>query len=491
VKIQYKDTIQRYDLAFTFKSRIQNMLPSSKRNAKKTLDPILTLQVSIDDETAALCQDSAAPSISPVTSLCFLSTNHNVTNAHDDDSESDFEDLGLQCETLAWNEENHVADATSSAHEAAARLSLAGRLVATCQANGNCLIWDLGQRKVLQRIASRDRGPGLLLSRLDGGDDTCQFVYQTRDDAGTVSVHSMECVVSAWNKSQINLATVAKFETHSRTFCAAAPCKGNPNLIVMPVQEHSFAMVRDWRIPPTDPPVAYFHGASGVHISSHPATFMESTRKQGMLMSLAMIESGGTTIACGMESGVVAFHDLAMLSGPRSFSHPCNLSLGSDPVLSLDLASSTAKKHSTKCSILAIAGLAGNAEDLIELAQEDRGRISVIKATMRDDGEFAAQLRTRLPTNDSIASVAHSIKPGAAICRFRHDGRMFAIGGWDKRLRIYDRAVPDRKLAILRGHGDSVNATDWAPDATESGLLATGSSDGQVHIWRCCPSPKG
>jgi WD40 repeat protein len=108
---------------------------------------------------------------------------------------------------------------------------------------------------------------------------------------------------------------------------------------------------------------------------------------------------------------------------------------------------------------------------------------------MQDDGEFTAQLRTRLPTSDSISSVVHSIKPGVAICRFRPDGRMFAIGGWDKRLRIYDRTVPDRQLAILRGHGDSVTATDWAADATESGLLATGSSDGQVHIWRCFPSP--
>ena len=78
-------------------------------------------------------------------------------------------------------------------------------------------------------------------------------------------------------------------------------------------------------------------------------------------------------------------------------------------------------------------------------------------------------------------------KPGVALCRFRPgDGRIFAVGGWDKRLRIFDRsaAAKSAPLAILRGHIQSVNAMDWAPDAAESGLLATGASDGRIYVWR-------
>jgi WD40 repeat protein len=218
-----------------------------------------------------------------------------------------------------------------------------------------------------------------------------------------------------------------------------------------------------------------------------------------MLTSLAMAQSNGTTIiACGMESGTLVFHDLAMLNGSRSNAsvvpdNPCRLSLSTDPILSLDMTPSPASPQSApnavQGSVVAIAGMAGNSEDLAELPERDRGRVAVVKASLRQDGLFQARLRARLSTCDvHVRCNEVSGKPGVAVCRFRPDGRIFAVGGWDKRLRIFDRGAAANPLAILRGHSKSVNAMDWSSDSAVTGFLATGSSDGRVHVWRCFPS---
>jgi len=258
-----------------------------------------------------------------------------------------------------------------------------------------------------------------------------------------------------------------------------------------PSKESSFACVRDWRISENDSPVALFHGAEGV---LQKTTDISGLRRHGMLMSLAMTESNrkATIIACGMESGEVAFHDLSMLKGPVSLEQvkPGLIQLDrQEAVLSLDVSpSSSPAGVSASDSLVAIAGLAGNVDDLLELPEMERGRVAVIKATRRQDAKtFEPRLRTRL-SSCKIGESGILAKPGAATCRFRPgDGRVFAVGGWDRRVRIYDRATP-RPLALLRGHTESVRAIDWAPDAVHSGLLASGSSDGRVYIWRCFPS---
>eukprot|EP00957_Ditylum_brightwellii_P138437 10551884-Ditylum_brightwellii.AAC.1 len=99
-----------------------------------------------------------------------------------------------------------------------------------------------------------------------------------------------------------------------------------------------------------------------------------------------------------------------------------------------------------------------------------------------------ASIRNKVSTCE-IGQESAGGKPGVSTARFRPDGRMFAIGGWDKRLRIYGRAQGNL-LAILKGHEDSVNAVDWAEDSNVSGVLATGSGDGRILLWRVFPHSK-
>jgi WD40 repeat protein len=150
----------------------------------------------------------------------------------------------------------------------------------------------------------------------------------------------------------------------------------------------------------------------------------------------------------------------------------------------------------SESGFVTIAGMAGSEEDLCELPESDRGRIAILKMSSRPDGTFRMRLRSRISTAANVSSRTdrdipieprRNGKPGIGQCRFRSDGRIFAVGGWDKRVRIYDRRTSE-PLALLRGHLDSVNAIDWSFDAVHSGLLATGSTDGRVHVWQCFPS---
>lgn len=301
---------------------------------------------------------------------------------------------------------------------------------------------------------------------MDPSNPNSLVLYQTRDENGTVSLHDLQA-----NNGR-NGCSVTELETFSQTFCQAAPCMGNPNLLALPCEQDAFATVRDVRMSPSSSPVACFPGAgaSGEH---------------GMLTSLALSDTGSggrPTLACGMESGHLFLHDLAATPSPD----PCHLQLSKDAILALDMAPSVLPESSeAKESVVAIAGMAGDAADLSERPESERGTVALVKATYNDD-RLEARLRARLATCQ--INEASSGKPGVSICRFRPDGRIFAVGGWDRRLRIFDRSQTAAPLAILRAHEASVNAMDWAPDASTSGVLATGAGDGSIYIWRCFSS---
>ncbi|KAJ8599986.1 hypothetical protein CTAYLR_001812 [Chrysophaeum taylorii] len=89
-----------------------------------------------------------------------------------------------------------------------------------------------------------------------------------------------------------------------------------------------------------------------------------------------------------------------------------------------------------------------------------------------------------LPVNCEASEHA---KDGVGQLALRPDGKLFATGGWDYRIRLFSAKPPNyRPLAVLRYHDASVNALDFSPD---SALLAAGSKDTKISVWRLYPPP--
>ena len=453
-----------------------------KTAMRAPLVPIATLQLGAkDSKPSVLGQTPVTYSIS---SLCFISStttkyssepdsvDFEGSSASDESSDEDLP-LNLRTQRLVEDEARGVRDITASARRTAAAFSLSGRFLASCQVNGDCLLWDLGRRQRLQSLA-QNRGPGLLLRRIDESDAASRIMYQTRNEAGTVSLHDMESAGDF-------VKSVASVNTYSRTFCTAAPSRGNPNLVALPSEDESAATIHDWRMNSQKSPLMVLFGAGAKEIDE-----LTGLRKHGMLTSLAFVEdaSGAGILACGMESGSLFLHDLRITRQGASSSsdQPCGTALAKDPILSLDMTASQSpeNKHG---SVVVIAGMAGDAAAQSELPLADRGTVAVLKSTL-DNHHRSIRLRARLATCE-IGEPFLSGKPGISVCRFRPDGRIFAVGGWDYRLRIFDRSRSSAPLALLRGHSASVNAMDWSSDADVSGLLATGGADGQINVWRC------
>ena len=178
---------------------------------------------------------------------------------------------------------------------------------------------------------------------------------------------------------------------------------------------------------------------------------------------------GGALLACGMESGSVFFHDLTMPGrggrlgggggggggsgggrGGRGYVAPPHGSvrLGREPVLGLDSVPSTGTGRD---AVVAVAGCAGDADELAALGMDDpeRRTVAVIRATVGGGGWGAgggggggvrARVRARAPTCE-VGEGSAGGRPGVNVCRFRDDGRVFAVGGWDRRLRIFGRGT--------------------------------------------------
>jgi WD40 repeat protein len=398
----------------------------------RSVDPILTLQVP-----------------SPVASLCFVAKKTTISNDQDDSSTSSSSDEELD---LRGSRLQLLNPAPGSSHSTPSSFAaLSDRLLASCHIGGESYLWDLGRQKIIVAdIASNRAGPGLAIRRTASDD---RFLCHTRDPDGIVSVHSVD---------REDCPIVAQFETFSQTFCQAAPCMGDPNLLAVPCRQDKHAMVVDIRdrTPVTEIP-----------IQSH-----------GMLTSLAMSTCSGTgrpIVACGMESGSIFFHDFA--STNQSLKVESKLS--KDPILAMDLAPSTSETS----SVVAIAGMAGDAAEEQELPESQQGRVALLKAvhdpTMPN---WNVRVRARISTC-SINDDALDGKPGISICRFQpRDGRLWAVGGWDHRVRLFERSA-GKPMAILRGHTTSVNALDWAPDSNRSGLLASSGGGDSIYVWQCFP----
>lgn len=348
-----------------------------------------------------------------VSSLCFLDKGNDENEGNEGDSSDDDDDMIFRSQQLL--------PTTKQAQQ-----TLANHLLASCHTNGEAYLWDLQSTRIIHSFPCTPDDPmssGLAMRQVDGH----KLAYQRRD--GSVSMYD----VSTTSK-------LMEWKNPSRGFCAMAVDREKNHMLALPLMD-SVCTLRDLRQP-----------------SSCVSEF-EAGKGRGMLMSLAMHDS---IVACGMEDGNVCFHDVRKLDGES----PCNVKLSSSFILGLDLAPSVAG------SMVAVAGMAGNAEDLQGLPETEQGTVAVVKCTL--EPTLSAKLRSRIGT----CSLTRGGKPGVDVGRFRPDGRLFAIGGWDMRVRLLDRTTT-KPLGILKGHSDSVTALDWANNS----LLASGDNMGTIHIW--------
>jgi WD40 repeat protein len=461
-----------------------------------------------------------------------------MSSSEDDEiSDNDHPPLHFRCSDflLGPQRNNQESSFQHAAHlSAASRGSLSGAVLASCHVDGSCKLWDLATRRCYVEELGPNNGSrggaGLVVRRLStGGEDAVnQFLYQTRDPLGTVSLHDLNRPCTP----------LLQMHTYSTTFCAMSPCHtgnrscigGARNLVALPTEEHSLAVVRDLRCDPRGTP-AWRVAMGDEYINS----MYGSRRKYGMLTSLALCVQENTqtiVLGCGMENGSALFYDLGAVGHGRDpwRSEPgrsegkdpsnmnasggndsdlnescfmCSTLLGRDPVLCMDIVSSYShasqiisdRDHNTykernSASVVAVAGCAGDADDISDLPSHEQGTVSTIKVKLLGDSSQDVSnnscIKATVRSKTRTCSIESGGKIGVSICRFRPDGRVFAVGGWDHRIRVFGR-TSSKPLAILRGHEKSVTAIDWAGDSALTGLLASSAGDRRICIWRVFP----
>jgi WD40 repeat protein len=500
-------------------------------------DPLFTLQTT----SSGGSKTSSSSDGSAVIGVCFVSDQTQKSRSNidsgDDDSSSDGEsdsdnddDLNFRCSNILLGSQHQqhslrLASAAAAVHSAASSYSnLRGYKIVSCHHDGSCKIWDLSTRRCIvddinNRLGEKPRKFGLAVRRLDGnngvGASPNQFLYQTRDACGTVTLHDL-C-----HDPSVELMRI---ETNSTTFCTMSPCRvgrqapgGEQNLIALPTEYHSMAVVRDWRCDPKAQPAFRISTGHDNDSMGNGYNYYGRDNKYGMLMSLGLAlqhDSQNLVLGCGMEDGSILFYDLGAsgngrrpwylkqsdfaeidlveekASNQHSKSPECGVKLGKEPVLSLDLATSYCdhtRHASTSSSLVAVAGCAGDADELSDLSEKDRGTVSTLKVSLANSNCCDSKMKATIRTKTQTCSYSSEGKVGVSVARFRDDGRIFAVGGWDRRLRIFGR-TSSKPLAVLHGgHEDSIVAIDWAQDSAVSGLLATGAGDGKICVYRVFP----
>lgn len=74
---------------------------------------------------------------------------------------------------------------------------------------------------------------------------------------------------------------------------------------------------------------------------------------------------------------------------------------------------------------------------------------------------------------------------GCNVVKYRHDGKLFASGGWDGRLRLYSCKTL-RVLAVLTQHKNAITDVQFSPHILKywnSNIMAVSGADGTISLW--------
>jgi hypothetical protein len=466
----------------------------------------------------------------------------NDDNDDEDGDDDDDDDSSNDEEVVFRSASMHSRVRQGQLHQSPSSGLLKNRFMVSCyRDDGMTLLWDLNRQATVGTIAAPRGGPGLAVRRTY---DPSKVMVHTKDPKGIVSLHhvdrcsNVDNPVRGGNYSLVSPSTttetmpgniVRQFETFSYTFCQAVPCIGDEHLLALPSVDDSTVVIVDDRAKEL--------------VATH------SIKGHGMLTSLALSmdptsrSSDRPLLVCGMESGTAVFYDVSVgrfSNGRRSISQSSTVGtgaatssvvtstyeLGKDPILTLDVASSRhdvtsrvdnvnnihamvasadANESSSSMKLLVAAGMAGDASEVADMQPEEAGRAVLFKASVQQNksksgGEISTteslsswhfEHRARFSTC-KVSPTSYG-KPGVSICRFRpQDGRLLAVGGWDYRIRLFDRTTK-APMGILKGNGGgSVTALDWAPDAVTSGLMVSAPANAMsILVWRCFASATG
>lgn len=164
-------------------------------------------------------------------------------------------------------------------------------------------------------------------------------------------------------------------------------------------------------------------------------SFSSDASKLGLLMSLHAIDAN--QLVAGFESGHIVLFDL------RSLGEVSRLNLfQGQPVMCLDY------NHARNLGISGSAENCMNHFNISDVGLELDGRIEM--------------------TNPGLNCV--KIRPS--------DAKIFASGGWDKRIRVFG-SKKKNLLVALDFHKEAINTIGFS----EVNLMAAGSNDGIISFW--------
>ncbi|KAK1744877.1 hypothetical protein QTG54_004168 [Skeletonema marinoi] len=398
-------------------------------------DALFSLHTSSVDNVAKNAGSDGSSSTA-VTGVCFVqNAPQNVVVSCDDsedtDSDSDddnFEPLQFKCSNLllGHGDQKHRESSYQEATHlsAASHTSLAGVVLASCHHDGTCKLWDLATRRCIVNdtgAAGGGRsGPGLAVRRLD---QMHEFVYQSRDVLGTMA----PCRIT--ENSQYDASD------------EGATIAGDRNLIALPTHEQSVAIIRDLRCDPTSNPTYRID----IGNDCQDSMLYSSRRNYGMLTSLGL---------CQQEKAQQLRENNA---------HQMD-------TVKIHVSYQASKGTGTP-SLVAVAGCAGDADELSELPEADQGTISTIKIKLADEELTNVDGGMDSSLSNTTSSMRASVRTKTSTCSIESGGK-----------------IGVSPLAILHGHEDTVTAVDWAGNASSTGLLATGAGDGRICIYRVFPN---
>lgn len=192
--------------------------------------------------------------------------------------------------------------------------------------------------------------------------------------------------------------------------------------------------------------------------------------KTGMCMCLRLVcaRSGGhPCLVSAWENGHLYAWDVRSPSVPfastATASGQASARVHSEPPLALDLAVVVDQGNNGGGECI-VRGVSGGAD-----AQLGMFCMRLPNDDAREEGEQPIRVEERLELGHQGVS---------SVC-IRGDQRIFATGGWDKRIRVWD-FKRRRPLAILKTHTGAINCLAFAHSTN---LMVSGSADTRIACW--------